>query len=417
MNGKFKTIVGGVLAVAMLSSMAACGSNSGSGDEDANSITIMYADDQNNAYKTAAENYQSDTGVTVDPMEVPYDDLGTKLSNASKANDLPDVARVPQIDPLWKGQLQDLSDIAESQNVMDSLIVKDEDSAVLTIPSDLTAVGLFLNTSLFDEAGVSYPQTSDDSWTWNEFIDAVTKVQDATGAKYGLVMDASTHRERAFMYQFGSKGVQQQSDGTWALDDAAKTALKFLKKIDDDKIMPKSVWASNDDPSSLFKSGQVAAYYSGNWQIADFIKSISAFEWKSVVMPSQPTRATNVGTNYMVAFTPAGKKFLNWFYQADNYKEFCERGNYLSVEENVSPQYADRNEDMQMYLDEIAKSDQDVMAHQITVQLELALSGSVLPSNDPMKEETIKYLSGEEDLDTAIKNMNEKFTEYYAVKK
>lgn len=350
-------------------------------------------------------------------MEVPYDDLGTKLSNASKANDLPDVVRVSQIDPLWKGRLQDLSDIAESQNVMDSLIVKDEDSAVLTIPSDLTAVGLFLNTSLFDEAGVSYPQTSDDSWTWNEFIDAVTKVQDATGAKYGLVMDASTHRERAFMYQFGSKGVQQQSDGTWALDDAAKTALKFLKKIDDDKIMPKSVWASNDDPSSLFKSGQVAAYYSGNWQIADFIKSISAFEWKSVVMPSQPTRATNVGTNYMVAFTPAGKKFLDWFYQADNYKEFCERGNYLSVEEDVSPQYADRNEDMQMYLDEIAKSDQDVMAHQITVQLELALSGSVLPSNDPMKEETIKYLSGEEDLDTAIKSMNEKFTEYYTVKK
>ena len=34
-----------------------------------------------------------------------------------------------------------------------------------------------------------------------------------------------------------------------------------------------------------------------------------------------------------------------------------------------------------------------------------------------MKEETVKYLSGEEDADTAIKNMNTKFTKYYTVEK
>ena len=416
MNKVVKRIIGGSLAATLMLSMAACGSSGSSdtGGADAKEITLTFADDQNGAYKSLAEQYEKEKGVKVNVMEVPYSDLSTKLSNAVKANDLPDVARVPQIDPVWSDQLEDLSDLATKYDVMDSLIVKNDSGQVLTIPSDLTAVGLFINTSLFDKAGVSYP-SADGSWTWDEFIDSLKKVQEATGAKYGMVMDASTHRERSFLYQFGSKGVQKQSDGSWALDDKAKTALEYLNKINDDSIMPKSVWLSSEDPSSLFKSGQVAAYYSGNWQVADFVTSISSFDWKTVVMPSQPTRATNVGTNYMVAYSEAGKQFLDWFYSKDVYSKFCQQGNYLSALDSVTPTFEQRNEDMQLFQEEIAKSDQDVLAHQITVQLQLALKGSVLPSDDPMKEETIKYLSGEEDVDTAIKNMNTKFTKYYTV--
>ena len=416
MNKVVKRIIGGSLAATLMLSMAACGSSSSSSNSgsDAKEITLTFADDQNGAYKTLAEQYEKEKGVKVNVMEVPYSDLSTKLSNAVKANDLPDIARVPQIDPVWSDQLEDLSDLVTKYEVMDSLVVKNDKSQVLTIPSDLTAVGLFINTSLFDKAGVSYP-SADGSWTWDEFIDSLKKVQEATGAKYGMVMDASTHRERSFLYQFGSKGVQKQSDGSWALDDKAKTALEYLNKINDDSIMPKSVWLSSEDPSSLFKSGQVAAYYSGNWQVADFVTSISSFDWKTVVMPSQPTRATNVGTNYMVAYSEAGKQFLDWFYSKDVYSKFCQQGNYLSALNSVTPTFEQRNEDMQLFQEEIAKSDQDVLAHQITVQLQLALKGSVLPSDDPMKEETIKYLSGEEDVDTAIKNMNTKFTKYYTV--
>ena len=117
----------------------------------------------------------------------------------------------------------------------------------------------------------------------------------------------------------------------------------------------------------------------------------------------------------MVAYSEAGKQFLDWFYSKDVYSKFCQQGNYLSALDSVTPTFEQRNEDMQLFQEEIAKSDQDVLAHQITVQLQLALKGSVLPSDDPMKEETIKYLSGEEDVDTAIKNMNTKFTKYYTV--
>lgn len=417
MSRKLQRVMAAGVALVTVFAMAACGGGSEkSSNDDAKEITLTYSDDQNNAYKTIAQQYTKDTGVKVNVMEVPYADLGTKIANAAKANDLPDVARVPQINPVWSDQLEDLTDIAKKHDAMDSLIKKSPDGKILTIASDMTAVGLFINTTLFDKAGVSYP-SPDGSWTWEEFIDAVKKVQDATGAKYGMVMDASSHRERAFLYQFGSKGVQKQSNGTWALDSKAKTALEFLKSIDDDKVMPRSVWASNEDPSALFKSGQVASYYSGNWQIADFNKSITSFEWKSVIMPASPTKATNVGTNYMVALSGSGKKFLDWFYSKKNYTAFCKQGNYLPALNGIEPNYSARKEDMELYQEEIKKSDQSVLSHQVMTQLDLALKGAVLPSRDPMKEETVKYLSGEEDVDTAIKNMDAAFTKAYKVDK
>ena len=418
MSRKLQRVTAAGLALVSTFALVACG-GSGSGDasrDDAKEITLTFSDDQNDAYKTIAQKYTKDTGVKVNIMEVPYADLSTKIANAAKANDLPDVARVPQVNPVWTDQLEDLTGIAEKHGAMKNLIKRNPEGKILTIASDMTAVGLFLNTSLFDKAGVAYPDPNG-SWTWEEFIDAVKKVQAATGAKYGMVMDASSHRERSFLYQFGSKGVQQKSDGTWALDDKAKTALEFLKSIDDDRVMPKSVWASNEDPSALFKSGQVAAYYSGNWQIADFNKSITSFKWKSVIMPASPTRATNVGTNYMVALSGSGKKFLDWFYSRKNYTAFCVQGNYLPALNGITPKYANHQEDMQLYMDEIKKSDQAVLSHQVMTQLDLALKGSVLPSQDPMKEETVKYLSGEQDVDATIKNMNKLFTKYYKVEK
>src|SRR5690625_6861968 len=63
--------------------------------------------------------------------------------------------------------------------------------------------------------------------------------------------------------------------------------------MNDDETMPRSVWLSEEDPNAMFKTGQVVAYYSGSWQIADFVENIADFDWVSVPMPAQPETATN----------------------------------------------------------------------------------------------------------------------------
>ena len=113
-----------------------------------------------------------------------------------------------RVDPVWRDATIDLSDIADGSEIRTDLADKDEDGNVISLPSDITAVGMFINKTLFDEAGVAYPTSEDDIWTWDEYVAAVKQVQAATGTTYGMVMDKSSHRLKAFLYEFGSDCFQ-----------------------------------------------------------------------------------------------------------------------------------------------------------------------------------------------------------------
>lgn len=392
--------------------LSACGFIGGEDEGDATTVKFWLSGDANQGggFQKMADKYLEETGVTVDIDDIPYDDFNTRLRNAAQADGLPDLARVTAIDPIWLKQLEDLADVASEHGVMDNLIVEDADGAVPTIPTDLTAVGLYVNKSLFDQAGVAYPTTPDGLWTWDQFVSAVKEVKAATGARYGLVMDPSSHRLRSFMYQFGSDGFQLGDDCTYSTDEAATTAaLEFFADINDDDVMPRSVWVSGDDPNALFKSGQVAAYYSGSWQVADFQANITDFEWASALMPAQTRRATNVGGGLMVVYkgekSQAALDFVNWLYTAENYTEISEISGFLPVIQGLTIDYGPSQTSFDMYNEEIAASD-PISGHQITSQLEMVYAGQTAGGDaDPLKDEAVKLANGEQDVPTTIANI------------
>ena len=146
------------------------------------------------------------------------------------------------------------------------------------------------------------------------------------------------------MYQFGSDDFELGDDCTYSTDEATTTAaLQYFADINDDDVMPRSVWVSGDDPNALFKSGQVAAYYSGSWQVADFQANITDFEWASALMPAQPRRATNLGGGYVVVYkgdkSKAALDFVNWLFTAENYTEICEISGFLPVIQGLDIDY------------------------------------------------------------------------------
>ncbi|MCI2236925.1 extracellular solute-binding protein [Paenibacillus sp. TRM 82003] len=409
-------LAAGAATLALPTALSACGGGSASGSGGEIQFLLSGDANQGGGYQAMADRYAEETGVSVRIVDVPYEDLVTRLRSAAQADDLPALARASAVDPLWKDALLDLSDIATSYDVLPSLVVRNEDDEVRALPSDLTAVGLFLNESLFDQAGVTYPGAGDQPWTWDEFVAALRQVKAATGARYGMVMDASSHRLRSFLYQFGSQGVQQQPDGSWALDEAGADALEYFKSLNDDDVMPKSVWVSGDDPSALFKSGQVAAYYSGVWQVTDFAANITDFEWTTALMPAQPTRATNIGTNWIVAFDGSGVEqealdFLDWLYTPENYAELSRISGFLPAEEGVDVEYTSNEEAFAMFNAEIAASD-PIAGDQATSALEMSYRDIIIDS-DPLKEETLKYVAGEQDLQTTVTNIGELTTAGY----
>ncbi len=412
-----RTLLSGAMGAGALGLAACSSSTTGSGSSASSGPIQFYQSgdaNQGGGYAKMAALYEQQTGKKVEVVEVAYADLPTKIKNAAQANSLPAVARMPSIDPVWKDRLVDLKDIVTANKVKAGFVVQDSSGKALSLPSDITAVGMFLNKTLWDKAGVKYPTSESSIWTWDEFVAAAKQVQASTAAKYGMVLDRSSHREKAFLFEFGSEWWLPDSSGTYVTNDGTATGLNYFKSITDDKFMPKSVWLSSDDPNALFKSGQVAAYYSGSWQIADFAANIKNFEWASVYLPKQPVRASNFGeAAEMVVFDgtgqeQAGHDWFNWLYTPANYQKLCEYSVMLPAVDGVTPNYTANKDALSLYNQEIAASPPIVGKVKQNDFANMLTGKSV--SGDPARDETVKFLNGQQNVGQTVDNIGKALT-------
>ena len=403
-----------VAAVAVsATALAGCGNSTEAGSDEPLQFFLSGDANQGGGYAHMAEKYEEETGVKVEIVDIANDDLSTKLRNAAQADDLPAIARVGAVDPVWRGAASDLTDITEGSGIRTELSDWDGDK-VISLPSDITAVGLFINKTLFDEAGVAYPTSEDDIWTWDEYVAAVKEVQEATGTSYGMVMDKSSHRLKSLFYEFGSDYFQPDDAGNFTTNDDTKRALEFFNELNDDSFMPRSVWLSDADGNALFKSGDVVSYVSGSWQIADFAVNITDFEWASVHMPTEKERATNYGNAASIVVfdgpqQEAAHDFIEWLYEPENYTELSETSSFIPAVDGLEIEYASHADAFDIYSQDIAASPA-IVGDIKSMELQYGAQG-VTTEGDPVRDETVKYLNGEQDVDTTIEKINAQFTD------
>ena len=411
-RGRLRWLSVGVVAALTL---GACGSGD-SDSADVKSITFWYSTSaQDQGYADLAKDFRAKTGISIEIVNVPNDGYKDKLKQAAQANALPDTASVPELDSLWINQLQDLAGIANNPtNNINKDFTTVKDGKVLTIPSDVTAAGLYINKSLFDKAKVAYPTDPSKAWTWDEFLAAASKVRTATKAKYDLVYDRSAARIRPWIYTHGGKGFQLGPDGKFATPDAATVqAITDFAKLSDDVVMPKSVWGAGADPNALFKSGQVVAYFSGVWQVADFADGITNFEWASAATPAQPVHATDINLGgKVVAFNNKGKaeaamKWVDFIFQRDNYTKLAQANGYLPIEKGLTLTYPFKEkaalDAFALYNKEIAAAD-PISASGQANQTKLLLAGKTV-NEDVFKDEMGKLVNGQQDTQKTVDNI------------
>jgi len=406
-----KKLFGASILVASLFMLAGCGTE-GASDQ----VTLYVSGDasEGNAYAQMAEKYEEETGVYVEVTDVPYSDLETKITTAVQADDAPDVARISGVNPDWSDYLMDLSDIAEESKTIETMTVKNENETVQAIPTDLTAVGMFINKDLFEEAGITYPTSEEDIWTWDEFLNSVDEVVGNTDARFGFVMDGSDHRLRAFIYQFGGQDFFLNEEGTsYTTDDKSVEAVELFYELNNNGTLPKSVWTANEDPAAMFKSGQIPAYMSGSWQIKDFSENV-AFDWQAVYMPYEEVRATNMGGNFMVGFEngsnpEGGRDFIEWLYEPENYKQLATYAGYMPALEDIEIEYEGGQvvqDAYEVFYNEIAASD-DIAGKQTAESLEMSLRGISGHGGSSYADFITQYLNDEIDIETVTENQIE----------
>ena len=359
-----KRLLAALLAAAMAASLTACGGSTDSNASDSEGFKILISDDtsEGGAMADAAKRYTEETGIPVEIVEVPKDDRDTKLANMIQGKDAPALIRT-DIYGAYEDQLMDLSDVISIDEFPESLHekIQNENGELIALPIDVTVTGMIYNKTAFDEAGVSVPQSEDEIWTWDEFTEAVKKVVANSDCQYGLAFDKTQRRYQVLMYQFGASVVNNEGTAVVANSPESVEALEYFIKLHEDGVMPKSVFLGTDDPSALFKSGQLATVIQGSWKISDYSENISDFEWGVTYMPIGTQRANRLGGNFFCAIKDSGKEeqakeFLKWFYDYDNFKIYCEKGNYMSGLNNVTPDYSVHPEMYEIFEQELAAS-------------------------------------------------------------
>ena len=169
------------------------------------------------------------------------------------------------------------------------------------IPKDWNTQVLYYNKTLFDEAGIPYP---DENWTWDDVVDAAERIAadtDGNGMidRWGFVTDVGMNRIGSWIYANGGSILSEDKTVCTLTEKPSVDALKFLTGMMFDlKVAPSKAQLGELSAKDTFSSGNAGMYVCGGWRVLGF-RDISDFEWDIAPIPISPssgTRGTVVDT-------------------------------------------------------------------------------------------------------------------------
>ncbi|MFZ5993302.1 MAG: ABC transporter substrate-binding protein [Deinococcota bacterium] len=258
----------------------------------------------------------------VEVTYVPFQQLTQKLQLMVAGNTPPDVARVVTANIAeFDSVALDLSAYTDPATFLSQFLPSQipyiyHKPRIIGAPLDVTANGLFYNKDCFAEAGVKVPTNSLQVWTWEQWREAMDKVRSNSKCRFALSYDFTTHRFSTLLYQAGGRFIGDGGKKFVIDSPQGLRALSFFADLFKDGFIPKGQWLSNDDPSTLFRSGQSAMYMSGNWNLAQFAQ-IKSFNWGVMPLPRDKIRSTVPGGKFVMGFKGSknpdeAAKFILW---------------------------------------------------------------------------------------------------------
>jgi multiple sugar transport system substrate-binding protein len=142
-------------------------------------------------------------------------------------------------------------------------LIPSDDGGIYAIPTVATYWAVFFNKSIFDNAGVPYPQGD---WTWEEYIETAEKLTDESNGIFGSYMPVY---DNIFYFKANMAGVDgYKADGTSNYDAPVfKEAMAFYKSLSSDyKIQPS--WLEQSVKkwgSTYFLSGKCGMVFIPSW--------------------------------------------------------------------------------------------------------------------------------------------------------
>lgn len=157
------------------------------------------------------------------------------------------------------------------------------------IPQNIASLVVYYNKTIFDRAGVAYPQ---DDWTWTDCVDtaqALTFDQDGDGVMdvWGVGTDAITLRVAPFIWMAGGDLVDDPQNPTQlALDTPqARQALTwFIALQTEHQVVPDPLTEKAESHEARFINGRLAMYLESR-RVTPSLRLNTTFDWDVAPLP------------------------------------------------------------------------------------------------------------------------------------
>jgi multiple sugar transport system substrate-binding protein len=276
--------------------------------------------------------HKANPNITVDVQTIDWNDFPTKLKTMQQANNYPDIIEgdAPQ-SYAQEGIAYKASDVL-GDSTLSNLIPTfakqgDYQGTEYGIPFTTSTRGLYYNTKLFKQAGISAPPT-----TWAELKADAAKIAALGNSTigYGMPLGTEEAQGESFMWMLGAGGGYVNGGGQYDIASSANvSAFQFMNgmvKAGDTEANPGTV--NRATMWSDFAAGQVGMV-GGSPALVPIIQAagkLTSSDWATAPFPGQNGPLANpLGVDDQIVALNVHKnqdaigKFLNFAYQ-DTYQ-------------------------------------------------------------------------------------------------
>ena len=343
------------VAAAASLTLASCGFGGGSGDADgATTIDLLvpsYSDNTQGLWEDVIAGFQEENpDITVNLEVQSWDNLESVITTKIQGGEAPDIYNGgPFAGFAADGLLYPAEEVvspAVFSDFQDSFIANAEvDGTAYALPLIASARALFVNNALLEQAGVAAPPT-----TWDELLDAATKVSALGGgiAGYGMPLGSEEAQAEAAVWLWGGGGTFGDADAITVDDPSNLPGAQQIKKMIDAGATQADPGSTDRSPlMDIFVQGQIGMQVGLPPTVGQIEEGNPELDYSIVPIPTQDGSPFTLGVmDQLMAFQNDGDKqdaitkFFDYYYSADVYVPWVQAEGFLPVTKSGADQLA-----------------------------------------------------------------------------
>ena len=251
---------------------------------------------------------QAHPKASVELQVTPWNEYWQKLRTGASSGNLPDLfwMHVMQFELFASSDaLMDLTERIASDPELsldnypqDLVQLYQYQSRQYAIPKDFDTIGLWYNKTLFDQAGLAYP---DENWTWDTLVAAAKELTDPAEGIYGFLANNSDQSGWwNFVYQNGGAIVRPNGRSGFDMPETIEAVQRYVDFIQQDGIAPPITEADDQ----LFFAGKIAMRLMGSWMVSSMnANDYAKANLDMTILPKGPKRRATLynGLGYAIS--------------------------------------------------------------------------------------------------------------------